>query len=105
MRIAREEIFGPVMSILKWSDEEDVIKRANALPYGLGAGIVTKDIDRAFKFMKKLHAGTVYVNCYDYTEATTPFGGFKDSGIGKDLGDEGLEGYLLTKTIIIKTKE
>jgi aldehyde dehydrogenase (NAD+) len=105
MRIAKEEIFGPVMSILKWSDDEDVIARANALPYGLGAGVVTKSIDKAIKFAKRLQAGTVYVNCYDYTEASTPFGGYKDSGIGKDLGDEGIESYLLTKTIIIKASE
>lgn len=102
MTIAKEEIFGPVMSILKWSEEDDVIERANALPYGLGAGVVTKSIDTAFKFAKKLKAGTVYVNCYDYTEGPTPFGGYKDSGIGKDLGDEGIESYLLTKTVIIK---
>ncbi len=105
MKIAKEEIFGPVMSILKWSDEEDVIERANALPYGLGAGVVTDNIDRALKFGKRLHAGTIYVNCYDYTEGSTPFGGYKDSGIGKDLGDEGIESYLLTKTVIIKAKE
>ena len=91
------------MSILKWSEEEDVIARANALSYGLGAGVVTKDINRAIKFAKRLEAGTVYVNCYDYTEASTPFGGYKDSGIGKDLGQEGIESYLLTKTIIIKS--
>ena len=102
MKIAREEIFGPVMSIFKWSEDEDVIERANALPYGLGAGIVTNSIDKAMKFGKKLKAGTVYVNCYDYTEGSTPFGGYKDSGIGKDLGDEGIESYLLTKTVIIK---
>ena len=105
MRIAREEIFGPVMSIIKWSDEEDVIERANALPYGLGAGVVTNDINKAIKFAKRLQAGTVYVNCYDYPEGLTPFGGYKDSGIGKDLGDEGIESYLLTKTIIIKAKD
>lgn len=105
MKIAKEEIFGPVMSILKWSDEEDVIERANALPYGLGAGVVTNNINKAIKFAKRLHAGTVYVNCYDYTEGPTPFGGYKDSGIGKDLGDEGIESYLLTKTIIIKAKD
>lgn len=105
MKIAREEIFGPVMSILKWSDDDDVIERANALPYGLGAGVVTKNIDKAIKFAKRLHAGTVYVNCYDVTFGSTPFGGYKDSGIGKDLGDEGIESYLLTKTIIIKANE
>lgn len=90
------------MSVLKWSDEEDVIKRANALPYGLGAGVFTNSIDKALKFTSRLKAGTVYVNCYDYAEGTTPFGGIKDSGIGKDLGDEGMEGYLITKTIIMK---
>jgi aldehyde dehydrogenase (NAD+) len=102
MKIAKEEIFGPVMSILRWSDEEDVITRANALPYGLGAGVVTPNIDRALKFVNRLQAGTVYVNCYDYQEGPTPFGGYKDSGIGKDLGDEGVESYLLTKTVVIK---
>lgn len=105
MKIAKEEIFGPVMCILKWRDDEDVIQRANALPYGLGAGVVTKNIDKALKFSKRLQAGTVYINCYDYTEASTPFGGYKDSGIGKDLGDEGIESYLLTKTVIIKTTD
>jgi acyl-CoA reductase-like NAD-dependent aldehyde dehydrogenase len=78
------------MSVLKWSDEEDVIKRANSLPYGLGAGIVTTNIDKAIKFAKRLKAGSVYINCYDCSEPTTPFGGYKDSGIGKDLGNEGL---------------
>ena len=78
------------MSILKWSTEEEVIARANSLPYGLGAGVVTPNIDRALRFVNRLHAGTVYVNCYDYGEGATPFGGFKDSGIGKDLGDEGI---------------
>ena len=87
MKIAKEEIFGPVMSIFKWKDDDDVIEKANALPYGLGAGIVTNNIDKALKFGKRLKAGTVYINCYDYTEGPTPFGGYKDSGIGKDLGD------------------
>lgn len=54
------------MSIFKWTDDEDVIKRANSLPYGLGAGVVTRSIDKAMKFIERLHAGTVYVNCYDY---------------------------------------
>jgi aldehyde dehydrogenase (NAD+) len=78
------------------------LKRANSLQYGLGAGIVTDNVESALKFIPGLQAGTVYVNCYDYVEGSTPFGGFKNSGIGKDLGDEGLEGYLLTKTVIIK---
>lgn len=78
------------MSILKWSTEEEVVARANSLPYGLGAGLVGKDIQKILSMTSKLHAGTVYVNCYDYTEGSTPFGGVKDSGIGKDLGDEGI---------------
>lgn len=91
------------MSVLKWKTEEEVIKRANSLPYGLGAGIVTKDINKVLKFIPQLQAGTVYVNCYDYQEGCTPFGGVKDSGIGKDLGDEGLESYLITKTVVMKS--
>ena len=102
MIIAKDEIFGPVMSILKWKDEDDVIMRANALPYGLGAGLVTTSLDRTIRMSQRLQAGTIYVNCYDYSEACTPFGGYKDSGIGKDMGAEGLESYLLTKTIIVK---
>jgi aldehyde dehydrogenase (NAD+) len=78
------------MSILKWKDEQEVIERANSLPYGLGAGIFTNDVNKVLYMTDKLHAGTVYVNCYDYQEGSTPFGGVKDSGIGKDLGDEGL---------------
>ena len=104
MTIAKEEIFGPVMSVLKWKTEEEVIERANSLPYGLGAGIVTNDVSKVLNMSAKLEAGTVYLNCYDYQEGCTPFGGVKDSGIGKDLGDEGLEGYLITKTILIRAK-
>lgn len=103
MKIAKEEIFGPVMSIFKWKTEEEVIERANSLPYGLGAGVVTKSIDKVLSFIPKLNAGTVYVNCYDYQEPCAPFGGVKDSGFGKDLGDEGLESYLITKTVIMKS--
>ncbi len=66
MRIAREEIFGPVISILKWKDDDEVIKRANSLPYGLGAGVLTPNINRAIKFAKELHAGMVFVNNYEY---------------------------------------
>ena len=90
------------MSVFKWKEENEVIERANSLPYGLGAGIVTNDVSQMLKMSEKLQAGTVYVNCYDYQEGSTPFGGVKDSGIGKDLGDEGLESYLITKTIVIR---
>lgn len=102
MRIAQEEIFGPVMSILKFSSIDEVIQRANNSNYGLGAGVVTKNIDNALKISNALRAGTVYVNCYDVFRANTPFGGYKDSGIGRELGEHGLKNYLETKTVIIK---
>lgn len=102
MTIAKEEIFGPVMSILKFKNIDEVIERANKSEYGLGAGIVTKNIDNALKISNALRAGTVYVNCYDVFDANTPFGGFKDSGVGRELGEAGLKNYLESKTVIIK---
>ena len=100
--IAKEEIFGPVMSILKFDTIDEVIKRANRSEYGLGAGIVGKNMEDIFKLTKGIRAGQIYVNCYDIFQATTPFGGFKDSGIGRELGEHGLRAYLETKTVIIK---
>lgn len=102
MTIAKEEIFGPVMSILKFKDVNEVIDRANKSHYGLAAGVVTKNIDNAIKISNGLRAGTVYVNCYDVFDSTTPFGGFKDSGLGRELGEAGLRNYLESKTVIIK---
>jgi len=102
MTIAKEEIFGPVMSILKFKDVDEVIARANNSHYGLAAGLVTKSIDTAIKISNGIRAGTIYVNCYDQFDATTPFGGFKDSGIGRELGEAGLRNYLEQKTVIIK---
>lgn len=102
MTIAKEEIFGPVMSIMKFKDIDEVIRRANASQYGLGAGVVTKSIDNALKISNGIRAGTVYVNCYDVFDANTPFGGFKDSGVGRELGEAGLRNYLESKTVIIK---
>lgn len=90
------------MSILKFSSIDEVIQRANNSNYGLGAGVVTKNIDNALKISNALRAGTVYVNCYDVFRANTPFGGYKDSGIGRELGEHGLKNYLETKTVIIK---
>jgi aldehyde dehydrogenase (NAD+) len=102
MTIAREEIFGPVMCILKFKTIDEVIARANDSNYGLGAGLVTKNLDNAIKISNGLRAGTVYVNCYNQFDTNTPFGGFKDSGIGRELGQAGLQGYLENKTVIIK---
>jgi aldehyde dehydrogenase (NAD+) len=100
--IAKEEIFGPVMSVMKFKTIDEVIERANKSNYGLGAGVVTKDIQNALKISNALRTGTVYVNCYDVFDANTPFGGFKDSGIGRELGPHGLKAYLETKTVIMK---
>uniref|UniRef100_K3X4K6 Aldehyde dehydrogenase domain-containing protein n=1 Tax=Globisporangium ultimum (strain ATCC 200006 / CBS 805.95 / DAOM BR144) TaxID=431595 RepID=K3X4K6_GLOUD len=102
MTIAREEIFGPVMTILKFKTIDEVIERANDSNYGLGAGVVTKSIDNAIKISNGIRTGTVYVNCYDIFDSNTPFGGFKDSGIGRENGQHGLQGYLENKTVIIK---
>lgn len=105
MTIAREEIFGPVMSIMKFKDTDEVIRRANDSHYGLGAGVVTKNIQNALKISNGLRAGTVYVNCYDVFDASTPFGGYKNSGIGRELGEYGLKNYLETKTVIMKNAD
>ncbi|RLN91177.1 hypothetical protein BBJ28_00004754 [Nothophytophthora sp. Chile5] len=105
MAIAREEIFGPVMSILKFKTIDEVIDRANNSEFGLGAGVVTSNIDNAIKISNGVRAGTVYVNCYDVIEPNTPFGGFKNSGIGRENGENGLRNYLENKTVIIKRPE
>ncbi|XP_003740696.1 aldehyde dehydrogenase X, mitochondrial [Galendromus occidentalis] len=102
MRIAREEIFGPVQQILKFSTMDEVIDRSNDTRYGLGAGILTKDIDRALEFAQGVQSGSVWINCYDASTVQTPFGGYKQSGHGRELGYAGINEYVETKTITIK---
>ncbi|XP_067668481.1 aldehyde dehydrogenase, mitochondrial-like [Haliotis asinina] len=102
MRIAREEIFGPVQSIIKFRDVEEVLERANATKYGLAAGVITNDINKALMLSQKLQAGSVWVNCYDIVTSQTPFGGYKMSGQGRELGEEALKQYTETKTVTIK---
>ncbi len=102
MTIAKEEIFGPVMSILKFKTIEEVVQRANASNYGLGAGVFTNSVDKALAVSNGLRAGTVWVNCYNIFEDNTPFGGFRDSGIGREKGHEALKAYTETKTVTIK---
>jgi len=99
MDIAQQEIFGPVQSILKFTTLEEVIARANSTSYGLGSGILTRDIGKAMTFAQSIEAGSVWINCYDHINAQTPFGGFKQSGQGRELGPEGVKEYLETKTI------
>lgn len=102
MKIAQEEIFGPVLSIIKFKDMDEVIERANRTMYGLAAAVWTRDITKAHAIADGVRAGTVWVNCYDVFDAAAPFGGFKQSGIGRELGEYGLQQYTEIKTVTVK---
>ena len=99
MKIAQEEIFGPVMSIMKFKDADEVVARGNKTNYGLAAAVWTKDVKKAHTIAARLKAGTVWVNCYDVFDAAAPFGGFKMSGIGRELGVYALANYTEVKTV------
>jgi len=101
MRIAKEEIFGPVQSIMKFNSMEELIERCNDTEYGLSAGILSKDINTALTFAQAIQAGTVWINCFMTIAAQTPFGGYKQSGQGREMGEEGLHEYLEVKTITV----
>lgn len=102
MKIAQEEIFGPVMSIIKFKDIEEAIHLANTTMYGLAAGVWTKDITKAHRVANSVRAGTVWVNCYHVFDAAAPFGGFKQSGMGRELGEYCLEHYTEVKTVTVQ---
>jgi len=102
MRIAREEIFGPVMSVIPFKSMDEVIARANGTVYGLAAGVWTRDIKKAHAIANSVRAGTVWVNCYNVLDVRAPFGGFKQSGIGRELGEYGLQEYTEVKTVTVK---
>lgn len=104
MKIAQEEIFGPVQSILKFKDLNEVIKRANASQYGLAAGVFTNSLDTANTLTRALRAGTVWVNCFDVFDAAIPFGGYKMSGIGREKGVDSLKNYLQVKAVVTPIK-
>ncbi len=99
MRIAREEIFGPVVSVLPFTDRREVIEQANDTDYGLAAAVWTRDITKAFALADSVRAGTVWVNCFNTFDAAAPFGGYKFSGQGRELGAEALKAYTETKTV------
>lgn len=105
MTIAREEIFGPVSCVLKFRTLEEAIKRGNRSNYGLAAGIFTRDLGTAFKYANEIKAGTVWVNTYNSFDAAQPFGGFKMSGIGRELGEYALSNYTEVKCVMIKLPE
>jgi aldehyde dehydrogenase (NAD+) len=99
MTIAREEIFGPVLAVLTFKGMDEAIALGNRSMYGLAAGIWTKDIQKAHRTARAIRAGTVWINCYNFYDSGAPFGGFKASGFGRDLGRDALDGYLETKTV------
>ncbi len=99
MKIVDEEIFGPVLSVIAFDDADEAVRLANQTMYGLAAGIWTKDIHKAFRVARAVRAGTVWINSYNLYDSAAPFGGFKASGFGRDLGREALDGYGETKTV------
>jgi betaine-aldehyde dehydrogenase len=105
MKIAQEEIFGPVMSVLPFEDEAEAIQIANATPYGLAGAVWTRDIFRAFRVVKKLRAGVIWVNHMQPTYAEAPWGGYKMSGQGRELGRYGVDAYLETKQVHVNLSE
>lgn len=101
MRIAKEEIFGPVQQLFKYKTLDEAIERSNATEYGLAAGILTNDINQALKYADSVRAGSIWVNGFMTMSCNTPFGGFKQSGIGREMGEEGLHEYCEIKTVTI----
>jgi aldehyde dehydrogenase (NAD+) len=105
MKIAQEEIFGPVMSVIKFDSMQDLVEKANNTIYGLAAAVVTKDLDKALYVANHIRAGTVWVNSYHVVDPAAPFGGFKQSGLGRELGEYGLQAYTEVKTVYIRVSE
>ena len=103
MRIAQEEVFGPVLSVIKFKDEEDATAIANDVRFGLGSGIWTSDIGRAIRMSERIQAGTVWVNTYRAVSYLSPFGGYKDSGLGRENGIDAVREYLQVKSVWINT--
>lgn len=101
MRIAQEEVFGPVLSVIKFKDEEDAVRIANDVAFGLGAGVWTQSVKRAHNMARRIRAGTVWVNTYRAVSFLMPFGGYKASGLGRENGAEAIEGYLQSKSVWI----
>jgi acyl-CoA reductase-like NAD-dependent aldehyde dehydrogenase len=102
MKIVKEEIFGPVGVIIKFSSDEEVIKQANDTDYGLAAAVFSQNINRAINTAHRLHAGTAWINCINQLHAQVPFGGYKQSGIGRELGEYALSKYALNNLYLLR---
>ena len=105
MRIFQEEIFGPVMSVLSFKNEEEVIERANDTEFGLSAGVFTQDITRAHRVIAEMQAGTCWINNYNITPIEAPFGGYKYSGIGRENSLAAIEHYTQLKSVYVEMGE
>jgi aldehyde dehydrogenase (NAD+) len=99
MRIAQEEVFGPVLAVIPFDDEADAVRIGNDTVFGLAAAVWTRDLRRAMYMTDKLQAGTVWINNYRATSFTSPFGGYKESGIGRESGIEAIKEYFNTKCV------
>ena len=99
MKVVQEEIFGPVVTAIPFDDADELVTQANDNIYGLAAGIWTKDIQKAHRLASQLRAGTVWINCYNIFDAALPFGGYKQSGWGREMGREALEMYTEVKAV------
>jgi acyl-CoA reductase-like NAD-dependent aldehyde dehydrogenase len=99
MRVAQEEIFGPVLSVIPFDGVDDAVAQANDVPYGLAAGVWTRDLKKAHTVARRLAAGTVWVNMYNFYDPAMPFGGVKGSGFGRDLGEASLHEYTQVKSV------
>lgn len=102
MKIVKDEIFGPVLVVERFGSIEDVAGIANATPYGLGAGVYTTDVSKAHRVAKEIRAGNIWVNCYGFTDKTLPFGGYKQSGWGREGGYEGIDAFLEKKAVYVR---
>jgi aldehyde dehydrogenase (NAD+) len=99
MRIAQEEIFGPVVALIPFKDETDAVLQGNDTLYGLAAGVWTRDVGKAHRVARAIRAGTVWVNCYNVFDVISPFGGYKQSGYGRELGPQALDLYTQVKSV------